>query len=90
MPIHWLWLVLILVLVLIIFGPSRLPELGSALGRGIREFRKASDELKDEVSKATSTTPAKSDEPAQPAQSAAPAEPQGATPPAADPNAHQA
>lgn len=48
---HWVWLVLLLVLALIIFGPSRLPELGGALGRGIREFRKASEELRDEVAK---------------------------------------
>ncbi len=48
---HWIWLVLLLVIALIIFGPSRLPELGGALGRGIREFRKASEELRDEVTK---------------------------------------
>lgn len=53
MPFHPIWLVVILVIVLIIFGPSRLPELGSALGRGIREFRKASEELRDEVTKST-------------------------------------
>ena len=29
----------VLVLALIIFGPKRLPELGSSLGRSIREFR---------------------------------------------------
>jgi sec-independent protein translocase protein TatA len=50
---HWIWLVLLLVVALIIFGPSRLPELGGALGRGIREFRKASEELRDEVTKPT-------------------------------------
>lgn len=35
-PTH---LIIILVIVLIIFGPGKLPELGSALGRGIKEFR---------------------------------------------------
>lgn len=35
-PTH---LLLILVIVLIIFGPGKLPELGKALGQGIREFR---------------------------------------------------
>ena len=49
---HW-WLILILVVVLIIFGPGRLPELGGALGRGIKEFRRATTELKDEVAKAS-------------------------------------
>ena len=33
-------LVIILFIILIIFGAGRLPEIGSALGRGIREFRK--------------------------------------------------
>lgn len=34
-------LALILVIGLVIFGPGRLPEIGSALGKGIREFRQA-------------------------------------------------
>lgn len=34
-------LVLIFVAALLIFGPGRLPEIGSALGRGIRDFKKA-------------------------------------------------
>ena len=46
---HPLWLVLLLVIVLIIFGPGKLPELGGAIGKGIREFRKTSSELTDEV-----------------------------------------
>ena len=33
-------LIIILFIILIIFGAGRLPEIGSALGRGIREFRK--------------------------------------------------
>ena len=32
-------LVIVLVIALIIFGPKKLPQLGSSLGRGIREFR---------------------------------------------------
>jgi sec-independent protein translocase protein TatA len=39
-PLH---LILLLVVVLIVFGPGKLPEVGEALGRGMREFRKASD-----------------------------------------------
>jgi sec-independent protein translocase protein TatA len=31
---------------LVIFGPKRLPELGKTVGKGLREFKKASDELK--------------------------------------------
>ncbi|HYU31804.1 MAG TPA: twin-arginine translocase TatA/TatE family subunit [Thermoanaerobaculia bacterium] len=39
-------LLFILVLALLIFGPKRLPEIGRTLGRGMSEFRKASNELK--------------------------------------------
>jgi len=34
---------------LIFFGPSRLPELGKSIGKGIQEFKKASRELTDSV-----------------------------------------
>ncbi|GAW91092.1 Sec-independent protein translocase subunit TatA/TatB [Calderihabitans maritimus] len=46
-------LIIILVLVLIIFGPGKLPEVGKAIGRGIREFRKASTDAKKELEEAT-------------------------------------
>lgn len=42
-------LVLILVIALVIFGPGKLPEVGKAMGRGLKEFRKASENLKEEV-----------------------------------------
>ena len=42
-------LILLLVLVLIIFGPGKLPDIGNAVGKGIREFRKASSDLEDSV-----------------------------------------
>lgn len=45
-------LVLILIIALIIFGPSKLPELGKSLGRGIREFRSASNQVKHEFGEA--------------------------------------
>ncbi|TMD14452.1 MAG: twin-arginine translocase TatA/TatE family subunit [Chloroflexi bacterium] len=57
MPIHPLWLVLILVIVLIIFGPGRLPELGGAVGKAMREFRKATNDLTNEVTNATKPEP---------------------------------
>jgi sec-independent protein translocase protein TatA len=38
-------LIILLVLALIIFGPGKLPEVGQALGRTVREFRHASDQL---------------------------------------------
>src|SRR5258708_9034860 len=58
---HW-WILLILAAIaLIIFGPSRLPELGSGLGKAIKEFRKATSEmgeaLKEEVRQPDQNTP---------------------------------
>lgn len=40
---------------LIFFGPSRLPELGKSLGKGIQEFKKASKELTDAVKEDVTT-----------------------------------
>src|SRR4029077_9856674 len=57
MPFHPLWLVLILVVVLIVFGPGRLPELGGAVGKAMREFRKATTELTNEVTSAAQAKP---------------------------------
>lgn len=42
-------LILILVIVLVIFGPGKLPDIGNAIGRGVREFRKASTDLEDSI-----------------------------------------
>lgn len=39
-------IIIIFVLALIIFGPRKLPELGKSLGKGLAEFKKASNELK--------------------------------------------
>jgi sec-independent protein translocase protein TatB len=41
-------LLLILVLALIVLGPKKLPEVARALGKGMAEFRRATDELKEE------------------------------------------
>ena len=49
MPFHWIWIVALLLVVLIVFGPGRLPELGGAVGKAMREFRKATTELTDEM-----------------------------------------
>jgi sec-independent protein translocase protein TatA len=55
---HWIYLAILLVVVLIIFGPGRLPELGGAVGRAMREFRKATTELTDEVKNSVDGKPA--------------------------------
>ena len=39
-------MLVILVVVLIFFGPKRLPDLAKSLGKGIAEFKKASDEVR--------------------------------------------
>ena len=39
-------ILVIFILALIIFGPRKLPEIGKSLGKGIAEFKKASNELK--------------------------------------------
>ncbi len=50
-------LVIILVIALLILGPGKLPEVGSALGKSIREFRKASSDVQDAVKVDVETTP---------------------------------
>ncbi len=42
-------MVVILVLVLLLFGSKRLPELARGLGKGMREFRKAAEDVKREM-----------------------------------------
>src|SRR5713226_8147962 len=42
---HGLDLIVILIIALLIFGPKKLPEMGSAIGKSIKEFRKGMNEL---------------------------------------------
>jgi sec-independent protein translocase protein TatA len=57
---HGLDLIVILVIALLIFGPKKLPEMGSAIGKSIKEFRKGMNELtapkEDETSSTTSSS----------------------------------
>ncbi len=48
MGIGFTELVVILVIILILFGPGKLPEIGKALGRGIREFKDAQKDQRSE------------------------------------------
>lgn len=41
---------IIMVIALVVLGPSKLPEIARNLGKGLREFRKATEEFKDTVS----------------------------------------
>jgi sec-independent protein translocase protein TatA len=72
-PTHLLF---VLVIALLVLGPKRLPEVGRALGRGLRDFRNAinTDELRDQMVSSTSTeSPPQVDQPS----AAAPAAPVG-------------
>ena len=42
-------LIIILVIVLVVFGPGKLPDIGNAIGKGLREFRKASSDIEDSI-----------------------------------------
>ena len=62
-------LIIILVIALLILGPGRLPDVGSALGKSIREFRKAATDVQESVKldAAPGAAPAPSPAPAPPA-----------------------
>ena len=44
-------LILIFIVALIVFGPKKLPEIGKSLGKGLAEFKKASDDFKQSIQK---------------------------------------
>jgi len=50
-------IVLILAVVLILFGAKKLPELAKGLGQGIKEFKKATRDVTEEISTAMDETP---------------------------------
>ncbi len=58
----------ILVIVLVLFGAKKIPELAKGLGQGIKEFKKASNDLQDEMHRSL-------DEPPKPPAPRPPAEP---------------
>jgi TatA/E family protein of Tat protein translocase len=60
-------LIIVLIIALIVVGPGKLPDVGSALGKSIREFRKAAADVKESTS-LEAAAPA----PAAPAVAAAP------------------
>jgi len=48
-------MIFIMVVLLLVFGAKRLPELGSGLGKGIREFKKSMREINTEIERADTT-----------------------------------
>lgn len=50
-------LIVIMVIALVVFGPGRLPEVGSALGKGIRDFKKGFEGSAEDTPKPIETKP---------------------------------
>ena len=59
-------LLLIFLVVLLLFGAKRIPDIAHGLGKGIRDFRRAMNETKDEINRAIET-PDKTDNQKKPA-----------------------
>jgi len=56
--------ILIVVIILILFGAKKIPELAKGLGQGIKEFKKATKEVTDEIHNAGTETTASKTPPA--------------------------
>ena len=50
-------LLVILLLVLLVFGAKRLPEIGSSMGKGIREFKRSLRDVQDSIEGQNDVTP---------------------------------
>ncbi len=61
-------LIIILVIALLVIGPGKLPEVGTALGKGIREFRKAASDVQEATTLETPPQPTPAPSQAAPAQ----------------------
>jgi TatA/E family protein of Tat protein translocase len=82
LPSGFEWIV-ILVIALLILGPGKLPDVASAVGKSIREFRKASSDVQEAVKIDTSPLTATPAPPVAQAVAAPPAVQPVASPPAA-------
>lgn len=49
-------ILVILVIALVIFGPKKLPEMGRSLGKAIREFKSAGNDITDELNRTVNET----------------------------------
>lgn len=83
-------LIIVLIIALLVIGPKRLPEMGNAVGKTIREFRKASSDISEattlEPAKPAATPPsASAPAPSTQPAAAAPAAPAPAAPAPAEP-----
>ncbi len=57
-------LMMIMFIVLLLFGPKKLPELARGLGKSVREFKKATSGIEDEVRRAMEEPPTTTPKPA--------------------------
>ena len=55
-------IVLIILVIILIFGGKKIPELARGLGKGLKEFRKTTNEIKDEVNTAAEDVKSSIDE----------------------------
>jgi sec-independent protein translocase protein TatA len=53
---------IVLIVVLVIWGPGKLGDIGSSLGHGLREFRKAGSDVREQLTATTSDTKPASEE----------------------------
>lgn len=51
-------LIVVFVLVLLLFGPNKLPELARTVGKGLREFRKITGEVQNQIAQLAEEEPA--------------------------------
>jgi TatA/E family protein of Tat protein translocase len=77
-PAH---LVIILVIALVVIGPGKLPEVGAAIGKSIREFQKAAGQITEPTQAPQAPQPAQQMQPIQPMQPMPPAQSYYATQP---------
>ena len=75
-------LIIVLVIALLVLGPGKLPDVGSALGKSLREFRKAAGDIQEATKIDTSPLGSAPAAPAASIQPAAPAAPAAAPAPA--------
>ena len=78
-------LVIILVIALLVLGPGKLPDVGAALGKSIKEFRKASSDVQEAVKLDVDTSPLPNTPAAATPAAATPAAPIAAPPVAESP-----
>ena len=71
-PLGWPEILIIMLIVILLFGAKRLPELARGVGKSIKEFKKATSGLEDEVRSAINEEPKHAQSDHKPAQKADP------------------